>query len=795
MRFRGAGIGPMLSPGIGSGGKSWSPSTPLDGETPSLWVKTDSRDGLEITDSLGGTNLVIQLPYLDKPTGDEYARIQDNGALDIAASAGDFTYYMWVKGSTASNPAVFFYFGGKGIYGSVNGQYSFNCSANSKYQCSAQSSGGAVTISSEVLHTDQAAHLLLLQIDKTAKKISFFIDNVQIGVDTSYTGDFAAVNNVYGYITGAGHTVTTGVTRYPSKSAFSDTGILHRKLTPTEKTNLYNRILPTGHFAQWDNVLREDNLIRDFSGNGYNLTGTNLLKSTKAGYGAMGSRQGLNVGYSLFTNFPNKEIQIPYTPDGVPFTGYTIAGYTKDSDNVGSLTTYNLADSYLQIAGIDRSDTTKCSYLARHTDLQHYYKSTQVSWIHSAELKNLELSNYFNDDYRGLRFLKVVNRVLTDLVIYTTNKIDLHYEKAIKWTGELGLLKFDVIVTGHVVAVNGSKMLMFDDIDTLSLSYDYGVTFPVTKVLTGISNVEWGAICDDGKIGFVTALKCYYSHDDLMTYHESTVTDAFGHAFEPYTDANFCPTLPAASEVVLDGTKMWTWGNYATVGTAEYNGMNQWYTKDGFQTVKSGYLFGVSTPTAVCRHIHWVEKDPYTDYLWMGTGDNLSPNDNIMRGTYDSETDTFLWQKIGAGGAGSIWENTGLAFDENYYYPGGEDNYPNNGFKRLLRSNMINWGTAQVPIFFPETSIAGLTQVGGYTALTHLRIPGHENLTFTKDMVNFITRKFLQVPLSDSWGAIMHTGYMSNGYFVFKPVEVGQDEKMATKCRGHYLLIKPSEII
>ena len=756
----------------------------------SLWTKT--RVDLELVDSLGGTNPVIQLPYLDKPTGDEYGRLQDNGALDIAASAGDFTYYMWVKGRTASNPAVFFYFGGKGVYASLNGQYSFSCSANSKYQCGIQPSGGNVTVTSEVLHTDQEWHLLLMEVDKTALKLRFFIDNVQIGVDAAYTGNFAAMNNVYGYITGAGHTVTTGVVRYPSKSAYSDSGILHRKLTPTEKTNLYNRILPTGHFAQWDNVLREDNLIRDFSGNGFDLTGTNLLKSTKLKYGSFGTRQELNVGYSLFENFPNKEIQIPYR-DGAPIAGYAISGYTKTADIPGSLTEYNYSDSYISIHGLDRSDDEVCTYLARATYLQHYYYSGEVSWLHSAEMTNFNLSNYFFEDYRGLYFVKRTGNVLEGIIKTNSNQTGSDYDKAIKWTGESGILKFDVIVTNHVVATNGAKMLMFDDVDTLSLSYDYGVTFPVTKQLVGINNIEWGAICDDGKIGFVTALKCYYSHDDLATYHESTVFDAFGAPFEPYTDANFCPALPATSEVVLDGTKMWTWGNYATVGTAEYDGMNQWYTKDGFQTVKSGYLFGVSTPTAVCRHIHWVEKDPYTDYLYMGTGDNASPNDNTMRGSYDSETDSFTWVKLAAGGAGSRYETTGLAFGEDYFYPQGEDNYPNNGMRRLLRSNPGDWVTNQQEIFFPEVSLSGLNNEV-YYAMSHLRLPGNNRITFSKDMLKFTTREFKQIVLSDAWGLIRHVCIMGNGYLVFKPVAVGQDEKIKNSCRGQYLLIKPIEI-
>ncbi len=783
--------------GSSSAGSSWDPSKPLGGET--LDKRFTSRSGLNMIDSLGGASAPIQLPYLYKPTGNEYAYVADLGALDIinnlgvnpATPGGDtgFTICGWAKSET-TNKTDYRYFLGKPGTNTTNGIYFFGAIITTGYiffQFRTSTNWFNVISNIDFTAGGSPWYFLRADINTTTSKLRLFINEVQSGADASFTGSIAQLADAYEFYIGAANGAAGSGVQKISLSSHSDTYIFPFLLTTAQGATLMARGSVPGATFYTDCVLHADNYIIDAAG-GRNLTGVNLLKSTKLKYNQYGSQQALTVGYTRYTDFPNKDIQVPYKSAGVPST-VVPAGYTLAENNPASATGHNLADSYIAIPGVDRSDVTICSYLARATNLQHYYDSANVSWIHASEFLNFNLSNYFNDDYRGLRFSKITNRILTDFYTYATNKTGSNYEKPIKYSGETNILKFDVIVGPHICAVNGTKVLKFDDVHTLSLSTDGGVTYSTTLVTT-LNEVEHAFIFDSGNIYFFSGTKAYYSFDNLASYHECSVKGIDGNDYVAGTLQNFRPWGFETIEVVHDGVTLHTWGAYITDGTAMDTNVNQWEIVDGETTINSVYKFGVSLPAAVCRHIHYITYDSISDTFFMGTGDDTNPKDNVMRGSRSGGV--WTWEILGSGAGTSIWETTGISLDTDYIYIAGEDNDTDKGIRRLLRTDIANIATNQERIFKAEPMSGSLNKLGNYFILTHGGSDGDNAITISTDMINFMTRKFAQLTVSADWGSYHTCLGLLNGYIVLMCTETGEDENDFTL--GSTLLIKPSII-
>lgn len=433
MRFRGPGIGLRMSPGVsGSGSRYWTPQSPLGGETPSFWIKENSRSGLTLTDSVSSpaNDVSILLPHLDLKDS-KYGYINDNGALDIAQT-GDFTMCGWVnnKSNTSDYRQLF----GKRVGGSVVGRYGFYTNITTGYfACSIQSSGGYVDIPSTVNSYTAGWTFLLMDINKTTSKFRFFINNVQVGADAAFTGTFSTLANYYRFYLGASNTSGTGNATGITACEFASIRLFNRLLTPTEQTTLFNQGHIAGARAFWP---LNNEYLYDSSNNGYDLTPSSALTSNIK-YSAYGSRQAIDIGYSRHIQYPNKEIQVPFTDISTPCTK-TISGYTKDSDIAGETLNHNGASSFLMpVEGtMDRSSTTTCPRIARELNNPFQYDVDYKTGLHALEATNRNIASLFWNDYRGKNFIKRNGRVITDWVHYDTNKTGADYDKAITWSGE-----------------------------------------------------------------------------------------------------------------------------------------------------------------------------------------------------------------------------------------------------------------------------------------------------------------------------------------------------------------------
>lgn len=444
------GIGSLK---IGQSSASWSsywtPSKPLGGETPSFWYKEGTRNDLVMPNSISpGTNdASIVLPHLNTYLATNgYAYINDNGAMDIinnlgknplAAAPDDLGYTLCgTLNSESASKTDYKGLLGKGVFGSRNGRYAIGADITTGYLfATLQSSGGTITILSDIDYTAQTFPFVLMDVNYTTKILRFFVklsggNLTQIGSDTSFTGTLDQLANVYRFYLGAYNTDVTGAATKISKSSFVNVKVFNKILTPTqmEQEASTHDVPGAVNFYPCNDIY-----LSDCGTEGKHLTSV-ALDRTNIEYDVYGSKHLLNVGYSKYTNYPNKEVHIGYKQDGTVLN-YTPSGYTKESDNAGSLTNHNGADSYLipTTGTVDRSDTTKSKYLSTLSTYQYYYNATYKTGINSIELTNYRIRNY----YKSINhFSKRNGQLITDWVIYPTGKTGTDYSKAITWTGE-----------------------------------------------------------------------------------------------------------------------------------------------------------------------------------------------------------------------------------------------------------------------------------------------------------------------------------------------------------------------
>ena len=690
MRFRGPLIG--LTPGIRAGGSSAPDGAPSAYDV-NLWVKENTRNGLVLPNSLtpGTNDIAIKLPYLYKPSGTEYYYIADNGALDIGVQ--NITLAGWIH--TADKAADYALLG-KIIVGGVNGRYGIaQAITTGVLYCITQSSGGTYVCGGTVDGTT-GWHFCLMEIDQTAGKIRMFVDNVQSGADVAITGTFNAVANAHEFHIGTGNNSSGTSKAQTAKSSHSDSYLFTRLLTAEEKTTLYNRGSVAGAKAHWTLMNTNGGTEYDVSGNGYHMTGVNVT-SAKYLYGDHGSRHGLDVGFSHYTN-GYKDIYLGLKADGTAILPTGIdPGFklTAEGTHTGDSLNYNLANAKLTIPGWDRSNATIYNEAARRA--YTYYDSGNVTDWHPTELNNLLIQSWKNTGYKGTDFVKLSDwsyksrKKLGDLFSFSTDKTGIDYSNIIEnycsdyvfegiYENDYIYWKPEITSDTAILTVEGSKILKWQDAatDLLLLSTDNGVTFPYSINLPKNGVIpRFAHIFDNGNILIGFEKTVFLSTDNLATINEITIKDIGGGDFVATTNSHYF--FMYRPDVVVGGTEMFVWGTYSTaVATAHVN-VNIFYTADNGANIKVCYKAGTTNPPNLgARHIHSINYRSSDNSFWVCTGDNegaYTAESNILRGVYTAGTDSWAWSKLyGAADADCTYKLVSVEFLDANNIIAGDDN-------------------------------------------------------------------------------------------------------------------------
>ncbi len=421
----GRGIGvPFRLGSSGLGSSYWT--TYLYNEA-DLGFRASGRDELTIPATVG-TSPTITLPSFYKRDISVHALITDNGALDIGGT--DFTLCGWIKGYTKTSLLFLL---GKNIAGNVVGRYGFGYDITTgNLWCTAQPTGGQVSIGSSIDVTS-GWHYLLMDINQTTHKLRFFIDNVQIGADVSFTGTFTALIDAYKFYFGSGNASGGGTNALTGSASFADCAVYNRLLLPAEQTLLFNRGFISGAKAFFPCSNADSGYIFDTSGNNYHATIVNTgSEPTLEKYDSYGSRYLLDKGYTSYINSLGTVIYVPNQFDGTEVTTIpTLTGFQRDNNHAGNLSNHNGANSYIVMDGSDwdRTDLTKFYLDAREIK----YDSTIPKAWHISELYQYTFNNWSTEGRKGLKFVK--RSVGIELIGYTTNNTGDNYKKVLQYLG------------------------------------------------------------------------------------------------------------------------------------------------------------------------------------------------------------------------------------------------------------------------------------------------------------------------------------------------------------------------
>ncbi len=689
-RLRHSSLGMVIGVPFGGGG-GWNPTKTMH---------ITSRSGNILVDAKGNDANIL-LPYFYKPLKGRYASISDNGALDIG-NTYDFSMYVWVKNETATtgttrgligkyNGSVS---GGYGIgLGSTNGLYAIIRTSTNYFL--AYDAGNIITLGSDWT-------LVGIEIEQATKAFRLFINGVQNGADTTFTGTFGImpdVNPFYIGKLGAGFTAN-------SMASFSDAILFRRILTSTEKELLLNRNsgMPVAPLAYYPCVERQ-NILYDVSGNDYNITKSAVDNGYPQYYASEGSRYCLDYGYTEIASVYGT-LNIPLKMDGTAHTISETADFNIIKNIAGSISGHNLADSYIDFVGDewDRSDVIRYSSLAR--SLKYKYDALNPKRWTPDLLNNLLFQSWANEGYKGINFVKISDtsykdrNLLSEIITCSSNQAGGAYSKAMSYCNDFVFddtyendFLYWKMTPDLIRAVNGSKYFAYEA-GKVKLSIDNGATYPYEKAIAGLTTIHMAWIFANGNILFAALVggtaKIYYSTDNLVNVTECTVLDVSGN---PYSPVNANCYMWATSPIYHTiGTKdMLAWANYNVL-----NKNSIWYSTDYGVTIKQAYLDGTTDPPNIdADNIHGIAYTGADKKFWIWHGDGTDKC-AVIEGTYDDVADTWAWVKIAGdndGGSSALSNYTyykigGFIFDSGYvYWVSDSDNPVRKKIYRCLRAD------------------------------------------------------------------------------------------------------------
>ena len=623
----------------------WTPTKEIDGETPDLWIKSGSRSGNNLVDSVNaGTGDIKILTPVYLPSS------------QAKAYTGFITFLPYPLFEFNIGDSMEFKF----IYKAQTGLLFALPDTGTDTAYAYITAGATASFNFTIKETGQS-NLLINSPNGTLVDGTYYSAKVtwtsQTRLDLVLNG--TAYNN----------SVAGTRTKRTASVGFAGTTI--------------GTVIGLNHLVE---IWKNDTLHYIFNGEKgvFSLQGGqgkygDITFADNKRYSLYGSRYMLDNGYAVYMEQPaagGKNIYYPLDGGKNNFLALgstSVANYYFSKTQSGSLVDHNGYDSLLQMVGDvwDRSDETIWSAAARGGYYDPTSEATKKLW-HISELTNENISAWANEGYEGRCFVKVLNGVLKDIFTYATNKEGIYYTAIMNYCGNenldfegFGAYTIDYSYDDHnVVATRGNKELYFDGINTLYLSLDGGANFPISKNV-GLSIITHAHIFLNGNILFCDHTKAYLSTDNLSNFAETTVLGIDGNAFVAGTLNNF-RCLQYDHVVLPSGTEMLIWGSYPTSGTAERTNINIWYSIDNGVTIKSCFKANTTTPVFDIRHCHCVNYNPVANEFLAAFGDGgLYDGAKNIKGVYDENLDTWSWTDTGHN-----LMITGYAFKGDWVYYG-----------------------------------------------------------------------------------------------------------------------------
>ena len=302
----------------------------------------------------------------------------------------------------------------------------------------------------------------------------------------------------------------------------------------------------------------------------------------------------------------------------------------------------------------------------------------------------------------------------------------------------------------YIDSQTGSKAFGYAN-GQVMLSEDNGQTWPHRLDFPDAHNITFSCILEGGNVIFATRSRLFVSTDSLSNCEQITVQDVDGSDYLPHEPENpdlpgwYFHTLSGENSWDVNGTEMLVWGNYCNVlgGAAP---VNIYYSTDGGESVKIAWAFGQnpymrdngspgggSEGTLLgnpdnpirCRHVHNVAYNPAEDAFYACTGDGDREEGFLechwLRGTYESNTDSWDWQVIISDHLNSRYKSGGISFVDGDCYWISDSNGPEPYDRGIFRCAPADIGNpeAHTLLFNPEVESGNMIIEDGVILASH----------------------------------------------------------------------------
>lgn len=243
----------------------------------------------------------------------------------------------------------------------------------------------------------------------------------------------------------------------------------------------------------------------------------------------------------------------------------------------------------------------------------------------------------------------------------------------------VGGFYYRVYLDYHIEFIRGDYWFVVAN-GKIGMSIDGGISVENVIVFADYQKIEFSHIFSNGNLIFATQNKVYKSTNKCKTIVEMSVTDLDGSAYTPVADSTNYRNLCTHSPVTIGGKEVLLTGNYTNVAGLDPTDANIYYCNEDLAEFRVIYKFGHSSRYAdpnmgnpdnevICRHVHGISWDAYTNKFWICTGDQT------IDGKYENHwmtaeyvNNNWVFTVIVSGAETSRYKVCTLFFDEDNIY-------------------------------------------------------------------------------------------------------------------------------